>query len=359
VFFRIQLNILGFIFLQEKFNLMALTNSNTTTKLILLWAFSESALGGMLHALRIPLTGLFVGGSAVIFISLIAYYSKNKASIIHATILVLIVKFVVSPHTPLPAYFSVFAEGLLGFFLFNILKLKKSAPILLGIFSLLFSSLQKILVFTVLFGMTLWESIDVFIEFVLKQLSLNNMFDISFSYLIISTYISIHILGGMIAGITAGRIPNWVDNFSQNIDYNRIVPVENLEKDTKSKRKLWYQKGSGIIFITITLILIVLSYTTSAFEANLPLKIIMMFVRSFVITALWFVLIAPIAMKFLQKLLNKKKSDYTTEIENLIKLLPEMKSAVKYCWLESNKRKGFSRLKLFLSYVFVITLREE
>ncbi len=51
-----------------------LSNSNAITKLILLWAFSESALGGMLHALRIPLTGLFVGGSAVIFISLIAHY---------------------------------------------------------------------------------------------------------------------------------------------------------------------------------------------------------------------------------------------------------------------------------------------
>lgn len=336
-----------------------LSNSNAITKLILLWAFSESALGGMLHALRIPLTGLFVGGSAVIFISLIAHYSNNKSSILKATLLVLIVKFIVSPYTPLPAYFAVFAEGLLGFILFNILNLKKSASILLGFFALLFSSFQKILVFTVLFGMTFWESIDVFVEFVLERLSITSELDISFSYLIISIYISVHIIGGLLAGIVATRIPSWVDSFSHNIDFNKIVPTEESEKKKdKRKKKFWYQKASGIIFILITLLLIALSYTTSAFDSNLPIKIIVMFVRSIVITALWFILIAPYAMKLLQKILNKKKSVYANEIDNILKLLPEMKAAVKYSWNESSKKNGLGRVKLFLSYIFVITLRE-
>ncbi|MCX7875007.1 MAG: hypothetical protein N2321_02445, partial [Melioribacteraceae bacterium] len=48
------------------------------TKLTTLWAFTESTLGGILHALRIPFTGLFVGSASVFFISLIAQYSKNK-----------------------------------------------------------------------------------------------------------------------------------------------------------------------------------------------------------------------------------------------------------------------------------------
>ena len=340
-------------------NINTLSNSNAITKLILLWAFSESALGGMLHALRIPLTGLFVGGSAVIFISLIAHYSNNKTSILKATLLVLIVKFVVSPYTPLPAYFSVFAEGLLGLFFFNVLNLKKTASILLGFFALLFSSFQKIFVFTVLFGMTFWESIDIFIEYVLKQLSITSEIDISFSYLIISIYISIHIIGGILAGIVANRIPSWVDSFSHQIDFDKIIPAEESEKKNgKRKKKFWYQKASGIVFILIASVLIVLSYTTSAFDSNLPIKIIVMFVRSIVVTAIWFILIAPYAMKLLQKTLNKKKSDYTSEIENIVNLLPEMKAAVKYSWNESNVKSGLGRVKLFLSYIFVITLRE-
>ncbi len=336
-----------------------MSNSNAITKLIILWAFSESALGGMLHAFRIPLTGLFVGGSAVIFISLIAYYSNNKTSIIKATLLVLIIKFIVSPYTPLPAYFSVFAEGLLGLFFFNVLNLKKTAPILLGFFALLFSSFQKIFVYTILFGMTFWESLDVFINFVLKQLSITSQFDISFSYIIISIYISVHILGGVLAGIIANRIPNWVDNFSHQIDFTKIIATDEGNKEKKKrKRKFWYQKKSGIVFILIALVLIVLSYTTTAFDSNLPIKIIIMFIRSIVITAIWFFLFAPYVMKIVQQFLGKKKSDYTNEVENIVNLLPEMKAAVKYSWNESDKKNGLGRIKLFLSYIFVITLSE-
>ncbi len=336
-----------------------MSNSNAITKLIILWAFSESALGGLLHAFRIPLTGLFVGGSAVIFISLIAHYSNNKTSIIKATLLVLIIKFIVSPYTPLPAYFSVFAEGLLGLFFFNILNLKKTAPILLGFFALLFSSFQKIFVYTILFGMTFWESIDVFINFVFRQLSITSQIDISFSYIIISIYIFIHIFGGVLAGIVAKRIPNWVNNFSHQIDFSKIVPVEvELKENNKRKKKFWYQKASGIVFIVIALVLIILSYITTAFDSNLPIKIIIMFIRSIVITAIWFFLFAPFVMKAIQRVLSKKKSEYTTEVENIVNLLPEMRAAVKYSWSESDKKNGLKRIKLFLSYIFVITLSE-
>lgn len=335
-----------------------MSNSNAITKLIILWAFSESALGGLLHAFRIPLTGLFVGGSAVIFISLIAHYSNNKTSILNATLLVLVIKFVVSPYTPLPAYFSVLAEGSLGFFLFNILNLKKSAPILLGFFALLFSSFQKIFVYTVLFGMTFWESIDVFINFVFKQLSITSEANISFSYIIISIYVTIHILGGILAGIVSKNIPKWVDDFSYQINFSKILPAEENKPEKKKHKKLfWYQKVSGIIFILITTVLLVLSYTTTMFDSNLPVKIIIMFIRSIVITVIWFFLFAPYVMKIIQRLLSKKKSEYSNEVENIVNLLPEMKAAVKYSWNESSKTKGVGRIKLFLSYIFVITLK--
>lgn len=336
-----------------------MSNSNVITRIILLWAFSESALGGMLHALRIPLTGLFVGGSAVIFISLIAHYSDGKSSIMKATLIVMIIKFVVAPYTPLPAYFSVFIEGLLGLFLFNILNLKKSAPVLLGFFTLLFSSFQKIFILTIMFGMTLWESIDIFIGFVLKQFSINSTINISFSYLILSIYISIHIVGGILFGIISRKIPNWVEDFSHNIDFNKIIPEKTIiKKDGKRKKKFWYQKTSGIVFITLASALIIISYTTPTFESTLPIKIITMFIRSIVITTLWFLIISPYAIKFLQKILSKKKSEYTNEVENIVNLLPEMRASVIYSWKESNKKNGLGRIKLFLSYIFVITLRE-
>ncbi len=84
------------------------TSSNTKNlpveRITAMWALSEAALGGILHAFKIPLTGLFVNGSAVIFIALIAYYAQKSGAILRATLIVLLVKGGVSPHTPINAY---------------------------------------------------------------------------------------------------------------------------------------------------------------------------------------------------------------------------------------------------------------
>ena len=50
-------------------------------KITTLWAFSESAFGGILHALKIPMRGIILNSAAVLFISLIAYFSKNSKEI--------------------------------------------------------------------------------------------------------------------------------------------------------------------------------------------------------------------------------------------------------------------------------------
>jgi hypothetical protein len=166
-------------------------------------------------------------------------------------------------------------------------------------------------------------------------------------------------LGGISSGIIAIRIPNWVANFAQEIDLSEISH-ESTSEIVKQKRKSrkWYTKLSGILFFSLALFLIVLSYTTSSFESNLPIKIVIMVIRSISITAIWFLLIAPYTIKFLQKILNKKKNEYADEVENIFNLLPEMKALVKFSWQKSKSKTGFGRIKLFLSYVFVIILSE-
>jgi hypothetical protein len=306
----------------------------------------------MLHLLHIPLTGLLVGSSAVIFISLIAHYSNNKSSILKATLLVLIIKFIVAPFTPLPAYFSLFMEGLLGLFFYNILNLKRSASVLLGFSILLFFSIQRIFTYTILFGITLWESLDLFADFIFKQFALTSNLKISFSYSLISAYVLIHIIVGIIAGIVANKIPNWVENFSYNIEFEKI-------KIEKGNNNLWYKKKTRITFIILTLLLILLSYTTIVLDSNLLLNITIMIIRSIIIMLLWYFFIAPYAEIFVKNILNKKRIKYSTEVENIFNLLPEIGALVKYSWEEATKKRGVGRIKLFISYIFVIILRED
>ena len=59
-------------------NLNMKNNKLIIDRLTALWALNESGLGGFLHVFNAPLTGLIVGGIAILLISLIAYYAENK-----------------------------------------------------------------------------------------------------------------------------------------------------------------------------------------------------------------------------------------------------------------------------------------
>ena len=147
-----------------KWNDQELNTGISVLKITALWAFSESALGGILHTLSIPFRGIFISSSAVLFITLIALFSKSKKGILKSTLIVLLIKALVSPYTPLTAYFAVTIQGLLGYILFFSNSFFKLSAFLLGLFTLLFSGMQKIIVLTLVFGNTLWKSLNIFIS---------------------------------------------------------------------------------------------------------------------------------------------------------------------------------------------------
>src|SRR3954466_15147819 len=87
-------------------------------RLVALWVVCEALLGGIIHGLRLPISGLIVGSSAVVCISLIAWYRPARGTILKATMVVALFKMMLSPHSPLPAYLAVFFQGFLGELLF-------------------------------------------------------------------------------------------------------------------------------------------------------------------------------------------------------------------------------------------------
>src|SRR6476661_2396295 len=99
-------------------NVGAAGNTQLYQRLIALWVICEALLGGIIHGFRIPISGLVVGSSAVICICLIAYHVPARGAILKATLIVAIFKMMLSPHSPLPAYFAVFFQGLLGELIF-------------------------------------------------------------------------------------------------------------------------------------------------------------------------------------------------------------------------------------------------
>jgi len=185
-------------------NELVINNINLKTRspvqrLVAFWAFSEATLGGVLHITRLPFKGILIAGAATLFITLIGQFSKSKGTILKSTILVIVVKYLVSPYTPITAAFAVLAQGLLGELFFLSKRFKK---ILIPTFAMLIqfiTAIQKILIITILFGQNFWTTIDDFANLLINEFITAGKFE--FSFLIITIYTLVHVLAGLYIGL--------------------------------------------------------------------------------------------------------------------------------------------------------------
>ena len=333
---------------------------NPVQRITALWALSEAALGGVLHALRIPFTGLFIGSSAVIFITLISFFNGKRGTILKATLVVMIIKAIVSPYSPVNAYLAVAFQGLIGELLFSLVKSKKIAAFFLGFLSLLESSVQKILVITIVFGQNIWDAIDLFSKYVLTQFLLggDSTNFISISKLLITVYMSIHIITGIIIGIWAPRLAAGIVGTIRNtapIESITFKPSNQSEKKNKRKHKIWKKASVLTIFMLATAIFI-LSYFFPVFEKSKGLAALIMLFRSIMIMGLWLYLIGPYILKYLRQFLNKKSTVYRNEVNEILNIFPVMKQVIRQAWLESKDKPRIKRIPSFVESLLIYLL---
>jgi chromate transport protein ChrA len=341
----------------ESFFAEKIDNRLGVLKITALWAFSESAFGGILHALKIPMRGLFIASAAVLFISLISLFTKNSREILKATLIVILVKAVVSPHSPLNAYLAVSLQGVLGFLFFSTKKYYKLSALLLGLLALFFSGIQKIVVLTILFGNTLWESLDIFIKQVSTEILNIERTDINYGYVFIAAYILLHLSAGLFIGLYAGRLPQKIDHY-KNLVPSSIADIsgEEIPHKVMRKKKSWFLRPTGIIIIVISASVIIFSYSSPELGNNVAMSVLIMLLRAFLITFLWYSLLVPAAMYLFNKFISKRKSEYSKDLEEIISMFPQFKKIVNYCWKLSKDKKGYKRIRYFLSTSFYYLL---
>ncbi|MBL1211835.1 MAG: hypothetical protein HND52_00640 [Ignavibacteriae bacterium] len=327
-------------------------------KITAAWAFSEAALGGLLHALHIPFTGLMVGGAASIFISLIAYYSEKPEEVMRSTIIVVIIKGIIAPHTPLTAYFSVMGQGAAGYLIFKIIANHKIASLLTSTITVTFFGFQKLIFLTVLFGNEFWNSINIFSNYIIDQfVSGGYESKINISLMIILGYGVVHFIGGVIFGIIAGRMPKNILSLEKSINTTEIMNMEfegTSVLPTKRKKKKVLKYSFGIVLIAM----MAGSYFIPDVENQTITKILIMFLRSVVILFLLFTFIGPYLRKLLNKYTAKKKNEYADEIEKIIDVFPLYKKYAAYSWKKSNDYQGVLKIKIFFKLLFALLLLE-
>lgn len=315
-------------------------------------------IGGILHGFKVPLTGAWLSGIAAILISLMSLFS-TRGEILKASIIVIIIKVTISPYTPLTAHFAVFLQGCLAEVFFLSKRFFKVSALLFAVTVMVLSGIQRILILTILFGNTLWKSIDTYANIIISELFGNrNLKIFSASIVIISAYVFIHLLMGLIVGFIAGRLPLWINN---NMSNKSLMDVDFSEYDAKfpevkRKKKRWWNKKSGRVFLSILLLMVIYSYFHPEPGQSYTIELIIMIVRSFVILFLWFTLVSPLLYKVFRKLIDKKQIRYISQTDKIISTFPELKKILFFNWKRSQGFKGYSRIKFLVTSTLIMAM---
>lgn len=314
-----------------------------------LWALSESGLGGLMHAFKIPFTGFFLGGLAIVIITLLAGITTQKTkTILQATLLVVLVKAAASPHSPPMAYIAVGFQGLIGALIYGLSPSLKFAAPWFGALALFESAVQKFLVMTLIFGKSVWEALDLFVNGILKDFHINT--DFSFSYWVMGTYTAVYILWGFLVGWWASDLWKRLHASKTQIieQYQALPLVSTLEiKNNKKKRlsKIW-----SAFFVLIFISSVFLFNNLGGKAGYAVLRTIA------ALLLIWFVL-NPLVQWMLQRWISKKQASKQHQVTSILGLIPELKNLVQPAFqLAKQQHQGAFIYKAFVFNLLVLTL---
>ncbi|WGD33569.1 hypothetical protein [Olleya sp. YS] len=318
-------------------------NKSIIDKLTALWALNESGLGGFLHVFNSPFTGLIVGGIAILLISLIAYYAKNKwQAILKALVIVLIIKMAVSPYSPFTAYISVSFQAVFGAFLFSNFSWKGLTLIVLGTVTFLQSALQKLIKLTIIYGTEFWEAINIYGAWI--QQKMNFVTETTTTSLIITVYILIYGICGVLAGLFIKSIIGIISNKTETSFY--LTEKKSLNKKVKPKTII----KTKVIWIWLaTIAIVILAFAIFGGPLFGWQKAIYIILRSFLILMIWYLVLGPIVIKLISHFLQKKESKYQVDIANAMDLFPYFRQIISFTWKETKHLKGYTRFKYFIA----------
>ncbi len=328
---------------------MSPSSTNSYYRLIALWVVCEAFIGGIIHGLHIPISGLVVGSAAVTCISLIGWYHPSKGSIIRATLVVLIFKMLLSPQAPITAYVAVLFQGLLGELLFRNRKYFSAAAICFAVIALMESAFQRFLIMTIIYGNNIWTAINEMMNKITGQENRTN-----YSNWFIAAYSGIHLIAGLLVGYGIAGLPSKIEKWKTDPKINEPIAQVNEEKGAKPGKKTW------LWMTCILLILLLVQSNYGPGGALLPRNtIVHLITRSAIIIAGWILLVDPLIKWLLHYWLKKKEGKLKFEMESVISLLPEVHQLLRSGAQIASRMKGWKKYSRALRFILVHSLSEE
>ncbi len=329
-------------------------NTDAVLKLTALWAFSESGLGGILHALHIPFKGLLIAAIAVVLLSLIAKYSGYRyKQIIASTVIVIMVKAAVSPHSPLPAYLAVSFQGFMAAVLLGLFPAKKVMLIIFGTLALIETAAQKFIVLTLFFGKSFWNAANGLLKDIAQDLSMKPADNYAFWFLTI--YLAIYGLWGALVGIYASGMSRRIEKHRDKIlsklnklKHERLLLPTAVRKRNKKMRRL-------VLYLFI-LIVIVVAFVSAGAGAK---KILMIVLRTLAAVAVMLLIVLPLFRLLFKKWLGNRSESELEKSRQVLAMLPQMRNHLSDAYtITKSERNVIRRLSLFFITMLILVLDE-
>jgi hypothetical protein len=329
--------------------------TNVTLRITALWAFSESFLGGILHGLKLPFSGLVLAFIASVCITLIAIGNGKKGEILKATLLVIAIKFILSPHTPPMAYLAVLVQGAAGELLFLNKKFIKPAAFTLTLFSLVYSALQQLLILTILFGKNFWQAVDIFLNKITQSFTHS---PVHYSLYLVLFYLSCYLIVGILGGIFNISIINKTaigNDTSLLLQKIKALPTPaiNIFENKETQNKKWFKILLGFLMV----LLLILSYLPFISDKFAKFNFAEIFIRGIIIICVWLYFITPLLQYQIKKWLHKYKVRNSNTIQQIMILFPAIKLIIQQSWLVSKQNK--LRVKNFIYNTVLLIVHNE
>jgi hypothetical protein len=322
-------------------------NTDLYYRLVALWVICEAFAGGLMHAAKIPFTGMVVSSLAVTCIMLISYYIPSRYAVLKATIIVAFFKLMLSPHSPPTAYLAVFFQGYLGHLFFNHRKHFTLSSVALATAALVESALQRILVLVIIYGENFWKAVDIYI-----QKTAGGTFK-DYMATAAALYILLHLITGLLVGFFISGLIKKTENAAAIAPY--LISFTKTDagpayenKPKKSRFKIWF-------FLAWSIILgFYLQAVFQPEEAVLPANTaVMIFIRSVLIILTWMIILSPLTMMLIKRFVQKQEKNQYLPIQEIREMIPGMQRIFFASWKLSAEVKGFVRIKYFLRILLI------
>jgi len=311
---------------------MSITSNERILHLAMAWGFAESGLGGIFHAFKLPFTAFILCAISIAAMARIAVISKNPfRDILQALVLVLSIKFLGSPHSPVTAYVAVAFQGMVGSVFFS-WRVNTFSCMVAGFLMMGESALQKPLVATLLFGESIWVALDDWFNKITSFFGLATIKQLS--YKIIAAYVLLYMLWGMGWGWLTARFLLQMKKREKAI--TRLYQILSLRYPQELQKK-----NSGNRFKILWLLVIIMAGILSYFQSN-----VYVLFRVLIVMLIFYMVILPF-MRWILKRITQR--EWHTLYEER---LPLYQNRLAIAWAYAKSKNG--RWHIAFTFLFFV-----